>query len=102
MAKILFRQVFQVELFFAFDANNNLTASFIMDGTKRILSFIFDWKIFGKLSGQITDESGSINSSDSTNSSDFVKQFDGLAQKLLQESKKRRKSVLCVPGFFGR
>ena len=91
MAKILFRQVFQVELFFALDANNNLTASFIMDGTKRILSFIFDWKIFGKLSGQITDESGSTKSSDSTNSSDFVKQFDGLAQKLLQEPKKGEK-----------
>ena len=44
-----------------------------MDGTTRILTFIFDWNIFGKLSSQITDESGSINSSDSTNSSDFVK-----------------------------
>ena len=44
-----------------------------MDGTTRILSFIFDWNIFGKLSGQITDESGSTNSSDSANSSNFVK-----------------------------
>ena len=59
--------------------------------TKGLLTFIFDWKIFGKLSSQITDESGSINSSDSTNSSDFVKQFDGLAQKLLQEPKKGEK-----------
>ena len=47
--------------------------------TKGLLTFIFDWKIFGKLSSQITDESGSTNLSDSTNSSDFVKQFDGLA-----------------------
>ena len=73
-----------------------------MDGTTRILSFIFDWKIFGKLSGQITDESGSTNSSDSTNSSNFVKQFDGLAQKTSAGTEKRRKSVLCVPGFFDR
>ena len=73
-----------------------------MDGTTRILTFIFDWKIFGKFSGQITDGNNSANSSDSTISSNFVKQFDDLAQKLLQESKKRRKSVLCVPGFFDR
>ena len=70
-----------------------------MDGTTRILSFIFDWNIFGKLSGQITDESGSINSSDSTNSSDFVKQFDGLAQKLLQEPKKGEKASYAFLDF---
>ena len=70
-----------------------------MDGTTRILTFIFDWNIFGKFSGQITDESGSINSSDSTNSSDFVKQFDGLAQKLLQESKKGEKASYAFLDF---
>ena len=65
--------------FFAFGADNNLTASFIMDGTTRILTFIFDWNIFGKLTGQITDGSNSANSSDSTSSADVVKQVDGLA-----------------------
>ena len=100
MAKILFRQVLQVELFFAFGADNNITASFIMDGTTRILTFIFDWNIFGKLSGQITDESGSTNLSDSTNSSDLVKQFDGLAQKLLQEPKKGEKASYAFLNFL--
>ncbi len=85
--------------FFAFGADNNLTASFIMDGTTRILTFIFDWNIFGKLTGQITDGSNSANSSDSTNSSDFVKQFDGLAQKLLQEPKKGEKASYAFLDF---
>ena len=67
--------------------------------TKGLLTFIFDWNIFGKFSGQITDESGSINSSDSTNSSDFVKQFDGLAQKLLQEPKKGKKASYVFLDF---
>ena len=67
--------------------------------TKGLLTFIFDWKIFGKLSSQITDASGSINSSDSTNSSDFVKQFDGLAQKLLQEPKKGEKASYAFLDF---
>ena len=71
-----------------------------MDGTTRILTFIFDWNIFGKLTGQITDGSNSANSSDSTNSSDFVKQFDGLAQKLLQESKKKAKKRLMRSWIF--
>ena len=67
--------------------------------TKGLLTFIFDWKIFGKLSSQITDESGSTNLSDSTNSSDFVKQFDGLAQKLLQEPKKGEKASYAFLDF---
>ena len=70
-----------------------------MDGTTRILTFIFDWNIFGKLTGQITDGSNSANSSDSTNSSDFVKQFDGLAQKLLQEPKKGEKASYAFLDF---
>ena len=70
--------------------------------TKGLLIFIFDWNIFGKFSGQITDESGSTNSSDSINSSDFVKQFDGLAQKTSAGTEKKRKSILCIPGFFDR
>lgn len=71
-----------------------------MDVTTRLLTFIFDWNIFGKLSGQITDESGSTNSSVSKKSSDFVKQFDGLAQKLLQESKKKVKKHLMRSWIF--
>lgn len=71
--------------YWAFDDGKNLIATFTMKGNTNIAAFIFDCGVYEKLLPKTAGNSAG-------NSSDFVKQFDGLAQKLLQEPKKGEKA----------
>ena len=86
-------------IFFAFDEENNFIASFNLSGSTKILSYIFDWNVYGKLTGQVAGGNSSAKSVGAGNSSDFVKQFDGLAQKLLQDAKKSEKASYAFLDF---
>ena len=71
--------------YFVLDDGNNLIATLTLTGNTNVLAFIIDSSVYEKLLPQTAGNSAG-------NSSDFVKQFDGLAQKLLQEPKKGEKA----------
>ena len=73
--------------YFVLDDGNNLIATLTLTGNTNVLAFIIDSSVYEKLLPKTAS-----NSSGAGNSSDFVQQFDGLAQKLLQEPKKGEKA----------
>ncbi len=74
--------------YFVLDDGNNLKATLTLTGSTSVLAFIVDTSVYEKL---LPKTAG--------NSSDFVKQFDGLAQKLLQDAKKGEKASYAFLDF---
>ena len=78
--------------YFVLDDGNNLIATLTLTGSTSVLAFIVDTTVYEKLLPETAGNS-------SVNSSDFVKQFDGLAQKLLQDAKKGEKASYAFLDF---
>ena len=78
--------------YFVLDDGNNLIATLTLTGSTNVLAFIVDTTVYEKLLPKTAGNSAG-------NSSDFVKQFDGLAQKLLQDAKKGEKASYAFLDF---
>lgn len=76
------------------DSKGNLNAMITLNNSTTAFAMLFDYNSFSKISVAINGSSNTIGSS-----SDFVVQFDGLAQKLLQEPKKSSKATYAFLDF---